>query len=439
MIDRNLNKSVLFVSPNFAGHLNKTTLIAKHYQKIGYEVNYLITGKADWFKNQFNFEFYTSTVRSVGTKVIQNENNLQDNYENESLAVNIRNRISELVQVIDKVNPTLVFLDEFCSTDYALVYSRLKHTQCIVLVHTLPNEPDLMTPPLESMSLPSYFTGVKWLYKRTTVYIKDFYYSLTEPTTSVHSVWKHLKMSGSSTPDYTFYSTRSPVYKNLERWYLSAQEFDFDTRNLNPKSRYLGPTVDFERQEAVIPRVEMFLKKVESTPESKLIYCGLGTVIRSYILDEQLVQFYESLNEITRKRPDWHILVSVPQSLFAVIKPASMNIMFVEFVPQLKVLPKADVFITHGGGSVLEAIYFGVPMLCIPPARKFDYFGNAARIKYHGLGLKTEFDATTCQLEGDIEELLTNPFHRKLCLRLSGTFKQKYGPGYLEGLDLPNP
>lgn len=54
-------------------------------------------------------------------------------------------------------------------------------------------------------------------------------------------------------------------------------------------------------------------------------------------------------------------------------------------VPQLAVLRHAKAFVTHGGmGSVIEALWFGVPMVVIPQAA--DHFGNAARIEQLGVG-----------------------------------------------------
>ena len=43
------------------------------------------------------------------------------------------------------------------------------------------------------------------------------------------------------------------------------------------------------------------------------------------------------------------------------------NIFVYPFVPQLKILKSASLFITHGGmNSVNEALYYGTPMLVIP-------------------------------------------------------------------------
>jgi UDP:flavonoid glycosyltransferase YjiC (YdhE family) len=64
----------------------------------------------------------------------------------------------------------------------------------------------------------------------------------------------------------------------------------------------------------------------------------------------------------------------------------SRQVVVVETAPQLQILERADVFVTHGGlGSVRESVTSGVPMLVIPLTH--DQPGNGARIRYHGLGV----------------------------------------------------
>jgi MGT family glycosyltransferase len=55
-------------------------------------------------------------------------------------------------------------------------------------------------------------------------------------------------------------------------------------------------------------------------------------------------------------------------------------------VPQLQVLQRADVFITHGGmNSVHEGLYYGVPLILIP--HQFEQLFNARCVAARGAGL----------------------------------------------------
>lgn len=432
-----MKPSVLFIFPNFAGHLNKSTLLAKYYEKQGATVSYLISGESEWFKASTNFNVITTRPLQLGFKPNTVNETKAQYFSGTSLPELIQERQQSIIQVIDDVKPSLIFIDEFCSLDYILAFEKVKNIKCITLVHTLPNEPDRMTPPLDSALKPNKSAQIRWILKRMKLSLKDYIYSFRNPQQSVRSVIKQLKNSGETTSVYHFYANRFPVIDGLERWYLSAPEFEFNPRNILPNSRYMGPMIDFDRNEPMKPRIQMFLNKIENTQDSKFIYCGLGTVIRSYVPDEHLLNFYQLLNEIALKNPHWHILVSVPNSLYSQIKPNGMNIMFVEYVPQLSILPKANVFITHGGGSVLEALYFGVPMLCFPPDSKVDYPGNAARIRYHGLGQISSFREHSDEIEKQLTELIENPVYRNNCARFAEIFNSEYSTDYLDRLNLP--
>jgi MGT family glycosyltransferase len=65
---------------------------------------------------------------------------------------------------------------------------------------------------------------------------------------------------------------------------------------------------------------------------------------------------------------DRHVVMTLGRgrdSLGTVARPA--NVETHEWLPHTAVLPRADVFVTHGGmGSVVEALYFGVPMVVVP-------------------------------------------------------------------------
>lgn len=66
---------------------------------------------------------------------------------------------------------------------------------------------------------------------------------------------------------------------------------------------------------------------------------------------------------------------------------ASPNVSLLDYAPQISLLSKSILMITHAGGnSVKECIRMGVPMLCYP--FEHDQFGNAVRVVYHKLGLR---------------------------------------------------
>ncbi len=85
----------------------------------------------------------------------------------------------------------------------------------------------------------------------------------------------------------------------------------------------------------------------------------------------------------------------------------------VDFAPQLALLDRAAVLITHAGlNTTLESISRGVPMVALP--RSADQPGNAARIAYSGAGLCASFHHGTPQeLRGIIQRVLSEDTYRQ--------------------------
>ena len=73
------------------------------------------------------------------------------------------------------------------------------------------------------------------------------------------------------------------------------------------------------------------------------------------------------------------------------------NLLVVKWAPQLALLRRAAVMVTHGGiGSMLECIRYGVPMVIVPGAR--DQPGNRARAVYHGIAVGAEMATLTGEI-----------------------------------------
>ena len=99
------------------------------------------------------------------------------------------------------------------------------------------------------------------------------------------------------------------------------------------------------------------------------------------------------------------------------------NIFLFEFIPQLYFLENhCDIFITHAGlNSVKEGIVSNVPMLAYPTKVQPDGNGNAAKIEYHGLGLRGDIERDTQeQIETKINELLHDPKYKQNIAAMKG-------------------
>ena len=84
------------------------------------------------------------------------------------------------------------------------------------------------------------------------------------------------------------------------------------------------------------------------------------------------------------------------------------NMWGAEFVPQTKLLPLADLVITHGGNNTTtEALHFGKPMIVLPLF--WDQYDNAQRVHERGFGVRLDtYRFTPEQLQSAVRDILND-------------------------------
>jgi UDP:flavonoid glycosyltransferase YjiC (YdhE family) len=187
---------------------------------------------------------------------------------------------------------------------------------------------------------------------------------------------------------------------------LCPAEFDFPDAVRSKNSHYVEASIDLERTEL---RPFYWDKIDESKP---LIYCSLGSHSDVYEQSQKLIL---AVLEAIESRPEWQLVLATGSGFTA---PIGWNIpenaLVVEWAPQLEILKKSSIMLTHGGlGAIKECIFFGVPMIVFP--MKWDQLNNAKRVVYHGLGVSGNSDEVTSRQLGSFIDLLNN----------DGSFKSK--------------
>ncbi len=195
----------------------------------------------------------------------------------------------------------------------------------------------------------------------------------------------------------------------------TPREFDFPDISIPPQFRYLGPLQD----DAARASVPFSWEKLDSRP---LVYASLGTLVNgSEAIRDVLLQAMRALPELQC------VLALGGSELPPNHQKYPENIIVVQQAPQLDLLKRASLCMTHAGlNTVLECLRFGVPMVAIPIG--FDQPGVAARIEYHQVGETISLETLTAdRLAAAIRHVLHEPAYRASTARFKTTIAANYG------------
>ncbi len=162
----------------------------------------------------------------------------------------------------------------------------------------------------------------------------------------------------------------------------TPKQFDFQGSPWPAHFHYAGPFHDDEgRQHVTFPW--------EKLTDKPLIYASLGSLVNGQ------PQIYRTILEAVERLTEVQVVVSVGKHInYDVLGPIPTNTLVVQTAPQIELLARADLCITHAGlNTALEALAQGVPMVAIPIG--YDQPGVAARIAHHGVGEFVEVDDLT--------------------------------------------
>ena len=180
----------------------------------------------------------------------------------------------------------------------------------------------------------------------------------------------------------------------------TPKEFDFPISNWPPQFHYAGPFHDDEGRE----QVPFPWEKLTGAP---LIYASLGTLVNG------IEHVYRAILEAVERFPETQVVLSVGKNIDPDdLRPIPSNVIIVSTAPQIELLKRASLCITHAGlNTALEALAQGVPIVAIPIG--FDQPGVAARVAYHKVGEFVEIgDLTAERLAQLIQKVGQDPSYR---------------------------
>ena len=178
------------------------------------------------------------------------------------------------------------------------------------------------------------------------------------------------------------------------------REFDFESSHWPRHFHYAGPFHDGKG------RIEVPFPWDKLTGEP-IVYASMGT------LQNGNADVFRTIATAVSKHNRFQLVLSIgnvvrPEQ----IGPLPTNAIVVNNAPQLELLKKASMCITHAGlNTVLEALAQGVPQIAIPVTN--DQPGVAARIAHKKTGKRTPLDGlNTANLSALLNEVFDDPIYR---------------------------
>ncbi len=192
-------------------------------------------------------------------------------------------------------------------------------------------------------------------------------------------------------------------------------QFEFPRQNLPPCFHFTGPLVNPQSREPA----EFPWEKLTGQP---LIYASLGTV------QNRLTHVFGAIAAACQDL-DAQLVIALGGGMAPEILGGDLpgNPLVVGYAPQLELLERASLTITHAGlNTVLESLSNGVPMVAIPIAN--DQPGVAARLAWTGAG---EFlplkGINSSALQSAIERVRAEPSYKTKAKQLQAAIGQAGG------------
>lgn len=197
---------------------------------------------------------------------------------------------------------------------------------------------------------------------------------------------------------------------------LGGMNIVFTSESLQPPSTVIDQTFRF-----VGPSINPKTRRDDDFPFNQLnrrplIYLSLGTIHHTH------TEFFVTAFAAFHDHPGQFVLSSGDQTDVGTIPD---NFIVRSTVPQLEILRRADVFVTHGGmNSIHEGLYYGVPLVLVP--QQVEQLFNARIVEARGAGLLLE-RVSAARLRAAVDTVLRLPVYRDRAQAIGQTLAQTGG------------
>lgn len=192
----------------------------------------------------------------------------------------------------------------------------------------------------------------------------------------------------------------------------TSKRFQPNGERFDESYKFVGPSIGPR------PRSDFDFSYVDT---DNLIYISLGTVFN------QAIDFYKLCFDAFRNTKYTVILSVGGRTQVADLGEVPANFIVRSYVPQLEVLQRAKVFITHGGmNSTSEGLYYGVPLIVLPQSA--DQPLVARRVAEIGAGIQLEQEGLSAgELREAAERLLNDASIQQVCVDIGSSLRAAGG------------
>lgn len=292
------------------------------------------------------------------------------------------NRRDALTEILKSYSISTIILDSFIGADFLAYYDILQSASIRLFYITT------MSPLIYGKEVPN-FRNKRWKSANrklffTPILLKEHFFLLGQ--TSMYLIKKNMKVYGISNHDIIVFNRSSIIFKHFEELILSW--YSHINLPIRDNMRAIGLSVDTKRHEMIaVNDLERFNFLV--TTNQPIIYISFGTLYRNC----QIAKLIKKLVLAATRFENYHFIFgNIRGEIQDIINMKTSfipkNVSFFGVLPQLQVLSKASLFITHGGfNSIKEAIYFGIPLMVFPLNKTHDQFLNAKYVMDKGIGI----------------------------------------------------
>jgi hypothetical protein len=298
------------------------------------------------------------------------------------------------LDAIEQEGPDLVMFDSIAL--WGMQAARLKHRKSAVSITTFVQE-----------GVPGLFTG------------RDYLQIFRQAFANLLAIRRlRRQLVNTYGPDIFPGSSILPCKGDSSIVYTS-REFQPDTPYIDGSFHFVGPSILAGTREAT----EFPWERLD--PGRTRIYLSLGTLYNKNL------EFYRTVFRAFSDHPG-QFIISVGRAInIGDLGPVPRNFLVQAFVPQLDLLQKVDLFITHGGmNSVNEALYYGVPLIIVP--QQIEQALNGRQVARHGAGVVLADSPPYGRLDPGllrrtVDRIFADPAYRHNAGRLSRSFHEAGG------------